>query len=163
MLSKIITDKYHGDLVDLLIHMIEYTPDGLVTINDKHEIVMFNSGASRIFGYEPEEVLDGSIMNLIPEEDRILHTDGVKTFNDTHSAVCDDSEIPSSHRIQAMGKRKSGEEFPCEVMFSKIRFKGHVYFTAAIEDISLRVKHEKELAEQKINKRAELLLQATQE
>ena len=58
--------------------IIKHTSEAFVILNNKRRIKLWNSGASKTFGYKEEEVIDRSIDILIPEELREANTQLIK-------------------------------------------------------------------------------------
>ena len=51
---------------ELLSRILDIAEDGIITINQRREIVVFNSGASKLFGYTAEEVVGKPAELLLP-------------------------------------------------------------------------------------------------
>ena len=80
-LKEDITEKkrLESTLIDherLIRSVIEHLKDGLVIVNKKGFIQMFNFGAESVFGYKSNEVMNKNISILIPEALREKHLAG---------------------------------------------------------------------------------------
>ncbi|HEY1066643.1 MAG TPA: PAS domain S-box protein, partial [Pirellulales bacterium] len=122
---------------DRLGNILDIAEDGIITINARHEIVLFNRGASKLFGYEPEEAAGRPLALLIPERFHARHGDQINEFG--RSA---DQARPMGARREVWGRRKDGSEFPAEISISKLLADGEVWFTAIIRDVTERKQHE---------------------
>ena len=46
--------------------ILDTATDAIISINENHEIILFNNAAERTFGYKREEVLNKNLNMLIP-------------------------------------------------------------------------------------------------
>jgi len=114
--------------------------DGMITIDEKKNIKLFNQAAQSMFGYSLPEIIGKPLDNLIPKKYRAKHSDYVEGFKTSHV----DSR-PMQTRSAVQGLRKDGSNFPIEVTISKIRIEDNIEFTAVIRDISEKNKLLEEL------------------
>ena len=129
---RIITAAHFEAIVDI-------AADAIISVDDNHNIVLFNKGAEEIFGYTSGEVLAKPLNLLIPERFRPKHGDHVRTFAASNSAARRMGE-----RREIFGLRKSGAEFPAEASISKISADGKWMFTVVLRDVTDRYKTEAE-------------------
>ncbi len=119
--------------------VVETASDAVVSIDHRGDILLANHATTRIFGYEPSELIGQPLTILMPEYLRDLHKAGLKRYQET------------SHRhinwqsTELIGLRKNGEEFPVEVSFGEVISNGHRVFTGFIRDISERKQAEEAL------------------
>ncbi|QEG22668.1 sensor histidine kinase [Mariniblastus fucicola] len=120
--------------------LVASVPDALISGGLDRRITHFSRSASRIFGYEPEEVLGKltSVLYANPDDFQLL---AKERFN------------PESHENleikEVMWRRKSGETFPGELMGATIRDESgtpHGYI-GMVRDITDRKIAEAKLAE----------------
>lgn len=121
--------------------LLESTPDGIVMANPTGHIVIANSQAERLFGYEQGELRGASVDLLLPKRYRNAH-------------VGHRSNYFQQPRTRAMGSgldlaglRKDGSEFPIEISLSPLRTEESAFVMSAIRDISERKRFEKALQE----------------
>ena len=119
--------------------IISLATDAIVSVDADYRIVLFNTGAERIFGYSADEIHGQQLNVLIPERYRNRHNEHLDTF--AKSPV---SARRMGERNSIFGRRKSGEIFPAEAAISKIEIDGVRYFTAVLRDISAQVEAEAE-------------------
>lgn len=99
--------------------------DGIISINDKKEMISWNLGAEKIFGYREEEILGKSLHTIIPQDGAYM-----------------EEEI-SQKPFELKGQHKDGHLFPAEISLSRWK-SGDLYFnTLIIRDITERKEHEK--------------------
>jgi PAS domain S-box-containing protein len=122
---------------DQLAEILDIAEDGIVTADARQEIVLFNRGAAKIFGYTPEEVVGQPLELLLPARFRAPHRGQVEGF----------AKAPASARLmgerrEVYGRRKDGAEFPAEVSISKFGTGAEVLFTAIVRDVTERKRYE---------------------
>lgn len=113
--------------------------DGIITANDKSEIIMINKEVEEIWGYTSAELIGKDLTILMPENYRSRHNAGMNRYLDTRV-----SRVLNTNVIME-GLRKGGQVFPLEINISDLEFQGRHLFTAAVRDISARIKAENEL------------------
>lgn len=123
--------------------VIEAAYDGIITMGQDQNIMLFNAAAESIFGYSKAEIIGKSITILMPEKHREKHHSYVQLFS---NSTLSSRNMMDRSLIYAC--RKDGTEFPCEITISKIIVNSQPEFTAIIRDISERTKllHELEHA-----------------
>ncbi|HEY0648325.1 PAS domain S-box protein [Phenylobacterium sp.] len=116
--------------------------DGIITVNDRQEIVLFNPAAERMFGIVAEEALGQHISRFIPERFRQAHAAHIHRFAETGV---------TSRQMGALGAisglRTDGEEFPIEASISQVEVGGERLSTVILRDITERKAAEEALVE----------------
>ena len=131
--------------------IISAAPDGIVGVNNKGEIILFNKEAEYIFGYSYEEIYGKNISILIPEKFHERHEVHLGIF------LKNPKEIHVNNReIPLFGIRKNGEIFPAEINLSYIQTNKGEIALADVKDIS-----QKKIAEKKIFQLTEILKSST--
>jgi len=100
--------------LDPRIHLagiVASSEDPIISKNLDGTIISWNSAATRVFGYEPEEILGRSILTLIPPE---LHHEEQEIMRKIRA--CERIEHFETTRM-----RKNGERFPISVTISPIQ------------------------------------------
>ena len=110
--------------------VLEMAGEGILSVDADQTIILFNKCAEDIFGFEAREVIGQPLGTLLPERIRAHH----------HRLVDDMARSSDSARtrprLEAIGLRKGGEEFPVEVSISQLNLDGKPILTAVVRDIS---------------------------
>ncbi len=118
--------------------ILDTATDAVLSIDEKHKIVLFNNAATRIFGYQRKEILGKDLGVLIPPQYG-NHSRFVKRFLE--------KRVPNimGKTLSLTALRKDGGEFPIELGLSYLEMEQGVTFTAIIRDISEQKRLEKNL------------------
>jgi PAS domain S-box-containing protein len=109
---------------------IENTNEGFVTIDENHQILIFNKAAEKIFGYSREEVLGKDLALVLAPECTEGHKQAVSRFLQTGKSKL------IGHQTEFLTARKNGERFPLSISFSLSEFEGKMFFTGLIRDLT---------------------------
>jgi len=117
-----------------LASIIHSAMDAIITIDDEHNIVLFNAAAEEIFQCSASAVLGKTLDQFIPESMRVAHHEHLRRF----------AESGDTYRRMGMyreisGLRYTGELFPLEASISKVERSGRRWMTVILRDISQRV------------------------
>ena len=120
---------------------INDAPQAIVIADSNRNIFLVNPAVSRIFGYEPLELVGQSLRTLYAhqeEQERVLRL-----------AAQYDAAMAHAEPIRAMFRRKSGEEFPGEVIATIIHDRqGNVLgLMRFIRDVTEQLKQEEMLSQ----------------
>lgn len=121
--------------------LLESTPDGIVMANPTGHIVIANSQAERLFGYEAGELRGRSVDALLPERYRQAHVGHRSNY------FLQPRKRAMGSGLDLAGLRKDGTEFPIEISLSPLRTEESAFVMSAIRDISERKRFEKALQE----------------
>lgn len=117
---------------DLFKNVTKMAADAIIITNIAGKISSWNSGAEKMFGYAEYEILGENITKLMPERYIKLHSESFeKRKKDLNSESSYLGKV-----IRAHGLRKSGEEFPIELVVSYWVSDDGVYFSGILRDIS---------------------------
>lgn len=119
--------------------ILEVALDCIITVDGDGRIVDFNPAAEGTFGYSRAEAL-GCVMAelIVPPALRGAHYQGFGHFLAT-------GEGPIlGRRIEVIGMRNGGAEFPVELAIIPVEQDGKAFFTAYLRDISDRKRDEAE-------------------
>lgn len=121
--------------------IIHSAMDAIITIDDDHRIVLFNSAAEEIFQCSAREALGKTLDQFIPLPLRSAHRDHIRRFAEAGES----SRRMGAHR-EISGLRGNGETFPLEASISKIERLGKRWLTVILRDISQRKQNEERVA-----------------
>jgi PAS domain S-box-containing protein len=116
--------------------------DGMISINERHEVILFNPAAERMFGHAASEVLGRPLDMLLPERLRAAHNQHIADFGDT--GVTSRAMGSLGHIV---GLRSNGEEFPIEASISQTGSGAGKLYTVILRDITERKRAEDGLRE----------------
>ncbi|WP_201773472.1 PAS domain S-box protein [Marinobacter similis] len=116
--------------------IIDNMADGLFTINANGIIQSANHAATRIFGYEAEEVLGRNVSMLMPSPHREAHDSYLRNYQSTGVARI----IGTDREVE--GQRKDGTLFPMELRVSEITQYEQPVYVGLVRDISERKRME---------------------
>lgn len=98
-----------GDVAELLAKLVSQTEEAIVCVEcSTHSIILFNSGAERVFGWSAEEILGKDVTTIMPIQER----------KDT--------------RVESVGTNRDGTTFPIELSISTIDLNGSEYCAAIV-------------------------------
>jgi PAS domain S-box-containing protein len=108
--------------------------DGIITVDERQRIVLFNAAAENMFGYTCSEIVGESLDRLIPARFHAAHVRHITQFSQSHV-----TRRRMDGAIEGLyGLRSNGEEFPIEASISHVTTNGVQLFTAIVRDISER-------------------------
>jgi PAS domain S-box-containing protein len=125
-----------------LAKILDLAEDAIISVDDRQRIVLFNSGAERVFGYSAQEVKGQPLDMLIPARFAAAHRAYLRDFSK--------SPAPSrrmSERSRIYGRRKDGTEFPAEASISRVGLNGATTYTAILRDVTDRAAVEEKIME----------------
>ena len=117
--------------------VLESAPDAIVIVNRDGVVQLANAATETLFGYRREELVGRPVEMLMPERYRGRH--------DGHRAgfFSNPRARGMSPDLVLSGRRKDGVEFPVEISLSPLETEDGVFATAAIRDVSERVRVER--------------------
>lgn len=107
--------------------------NGIISVDAKQRIVVFNAAAERIFGRPAASAIGQPLNILLPERFRIPHETHIRRFD-----VSGQSDRAMGSYGLIYGLRASGEEFPIEATVSRSGISPNKLFTVMLRDITER-------------------------
>ena len=125
--------------------VVDSSLDAVITMDHEGRVVEFNPAAERLFGY-PEDIAVGQEMAelVIPPMLRESHREGLRRYVETG-----ESRILGK-RLELIGLRANGEEFPVELAVNRIAEADPPMFTGTVRDITSRLKAQQEREEARL-------------
>lgn len=131
--------------------VVDSAYDAIVTIDQQHNITLFNHAAQNLFGYAAEEVLGQPIVMLLPEQFRARHPRNVQNFADTVQTSVRRMTPPRMDGSNSVyGLHRNGSIIPVEIAIAKIDVNGATEFAAVVRDITDRAQLMETLKKQAI-------------
>ncbi|WP_415382491.1 PAS domain S-box protein [Halosimplex sp. TS25] len=123
--------------------LIASAPESFVVVDDGGSIVFANPAVERVFGYEPEALVDRSLVELIPERCRDAHRSGFDAYLRSGRRSFDWDDVRFS------GRHRDGHEVPLAMWFREFTHDGDRYFVGVFRDISAQVQRREQLASER--------------
>ena len=119
--------------------LLDSASDAVVVVNNKGNIVLANKMVESMFGYEPESLVGQAIEILMPAR-----------FKNGHVKLRGNYFNHPNVRFMGTGmvlyaQHRDGREFPVEISLNPVKTEDEILITAAIRDISERIKIQQDL------------------
>ncbi len=118
--------------------LLEFAPDGIVVVNEQHEIIMVNGRTRQLTGYSSEELIQQPIEKLVPDEISVVHVGWRNEFVQ--------GLRPNAHKrgesSELFCRRRDGSTFPADISVSPLAGDEGPMVFAIIRDITERKKLE---------------------
>jgi two-component system, cell cycle sensor histidine kinase and response regulator CckA len=128
--------------------LLEGAADAIVLVGPEGVIRLVNAQAEKLFGYKRDELLGRQVEVLVPERVRDLHPH--------HRAAYFENPVtrPMGADLELTARRRDGSEFPVDIALASIVMDDEVLVTAAVRDISERIRaaQEKEKLEARLRR-----------
>ncbi|HKP51356.1 MAG TPA: diguanylate cyclase [Chloroflexia bacterium] len=139
--------------------------DAIIATDSEGNLISWNRGAERMFGYTEEEALGKPSAILTPERHRAALNKGIEQLNGPDGANL------IGRTVEMLGIRKDGTEFPLELSLStwKTGEDTPPFYSAIMRDVTERKRIEREInllnkeLEQRVEERTEQLQLANRE
>ncbi|MFG6528201.1 response regulator [Sulfitobacter sp. 1A10445] len=117
--------------------------DAVLVSDAEGRILVFNSAAEQIFGYDADYAIGKELGDLIvPDHHLEAHNDGMQRLRDGGAR-----HVVGKGRIKLEAKRATGELFPVELAIQSAQTDDGEIFIAFLRDISHRMQAERDLVE----------------
>ena len=123
--------------------LLNLVPTAIITVDETHQIVLFNKAAEEMFGYDSQEIIGQSLEQLIPEQYRQQHKINLENFKLTNI-----ESATTLKRRPVSALRKNGEQFYVEASIGQLKLINETLMTAAIVDITERKQAEEKILHQ---------------
>jgi PAS domain S-box-containing protein len=108
--------------------IIEYTLDGIITMNDQGLVLSMNPAAEKMFGISSKELVGQAVSKVIPQR-LFMH----------------DMAAMGRGTMMAMGHRQNYYPFPIEISLSEMKSDSNKSYVALIRDVTERKRSEETL------------------
>jgi PAS domain S-box-containing protein len=121
--------------------VVETAVDGVILIDARGRIVMFNPACERLFQYRVDEVIHENVKLLMPSSYRVEHDSYIRNFLETGNR-----KIIGIGR-EVVGQRKDGSTFPMDLSVGEAKQDGEAIFVGIIHDLTERKRTEEQLVQ----------------
>lgn len=125
-LEEKIAGKRHRESEEELRFVTQNAIDGIISVTEEGEIISWNYGAEKIFGYDQNTILGKPLNLIIPSADLFRNEAAVKP-------------------IELQGKHQNESILPIEVSHTRWKKHGEVFDTIIIRETSEKKENEKRL------------------
>ncbi|HJX14007.1 MAG TPA: PAS domain S-box protein [Dehalococcoidales bacterium] len=119
--------------------LVNNSVDGIVSVDSRMRVILWNNGAEKIFGYREKEMLGRSIMKVVPPRFRKMKNQGFTNFLKTGFGPI----LGRSREVTAL--KKGGAEVPVELTVAARKVNNAYIATAIVRDITQRREAEEKL------------------
>jgi PAS domain S-box-containing protein len=124
-----------------LLAVMETAVDGVILIDARGAVLMFNPACEKLFGYQKNEVIGQNVKMLMPGP-----------YRDEHDRYIDNFQRTGERKIigigrEVVGQRKDGTTFPMELSVGEAKQNEGSIFVGIIHDLTERERVERALRE----------------
>ncbi len=119
--------------------MIDTAIDGIIIIDRKGTVQLYNAACERLFGYAADEVLGQNVRMLMPSPYHEQHDGYIRSYFETGVR-----RIIGIGR-EVFGRRKDGSIFPLDLSVGETSQGGHPIFVGMLRDLTERKRAEESL------------------
>ena len=112
--------------------IVDTAVDGIILMDVRGVVTMFNPACERIFGYAVAEFVGGEDTRLMPEPYHGEHDQYLANYQGTHQR-----KIIGIGR-EVLGRRKNGDTFPMDLSVGEADQDGEVIYVGILRDVSER-------------------------
>ncbi|MDZ7678820.1 MAG: PAS domain-containing sensor histidine kinase [Acidimicrobiales bacterium] len=113
--------------------LFDSSPDGIVIVDESGTIVLANSVAHAMFGYEPGTLVGTLVEELVPTRHRERHEADRDAYHASPHAR------PMGVGLELSARRADRSEFPVEISLSPLQSAGGLLVVAAVRDVTERL------------------------
>ncbi len=129
------------ETVSRLRAVVETAVDGVILMDARASVVMFNPACERLFGYRAEEVLGQNVKTLMPDPFFEEHDQYLKNYREGG-----ERKIIGIGR-EVVGRRKDGSTFPMDLSVGEATEDGEAIFVGIVHDLTDRKRTEEQLVQ----------------
>ncbi len=120
-----------------LASIVDRALDGIITLDEKQRIVVFNAAAEAMFGRAAAEMIGQPLDRLLPTGLTASHRKHVERYQRSQ-----DTSRRMGGSLRVTGLRADGEEFPLEAAISQTEARGRTLLTVVLRDLTERQRAE---------------------
>lgn len=124
-----------------LISVLNTAVDGIVVMDERGRILVFNAACEEMFGYHAHEVIGRNVKCLMPLQYAAEHDEYISHYIETG-----EKRIIGIGR-EVSGRRRDGSEFPVELSVGEAKTPAGRQFVGILRDVTARKSNERRIAE----------------
>ncbi len=125
------------------VQLLQITNEAIVCVDDHCNIVVFNQGAEKLFGYIRHEIIGRQLTTLVCKRYRTAEKHRLAAL----TRIARESRM--GFKIdRVLCKRKNGERFPADASLSQTTISDHRLYTVIVHDATDRITQERRLTYQ---------------
>ena len=105
--------------------------DAIIIVDQGQRIIIFNSAAEQLYGYQANEIIGQPIERLIPERFRMEHQAHIRHFTQSSKSA---RMMGQFGRVY--GLHRDGHEFPAEASIANLQQNGNQYYSVILRSLS---------------------------
>jgi PAS domain S-box-containing protein len=121
------------ELRDITEHLLRFSPDALIVVDDRDRIRFANETVKELFGHVPESLIGKPLDSLIPERLRAHHGKHTASY-----ARSPNNREMGARIADLFALRADGTEFPAGIRLAPFRIGGRLFIAAAVRDTTER-------------------------
>ncbi|NNC36171.1 MAG: PAS domain-containing sensor histidine kinase [Acidimicrobiales bacterium] len=122
----------HDDAQVELEAVLNTIVDGVIIINDRGVMQLFNPACEKMFGYKPDEVIGKNVKTLMPDPYTTEHDGYIQNYLNTKTR-----KIIGIGR-EVRGRRQDGTTFPMHLSVGEAKIATRTIFVGIIHDLTRR-------------------------
>jgi PAS domain S-box-containing protein len=120
--------------------VVDTAVDGVILIDARGHIVMFNPACERLFGYAAEAVIGRNVKMLMPDPYQAEHDTYLSNYHGTgHRKIIGIGR-------EVIGRRQDGTTFPMDLSVGEAQQDGESVFVGIIHDLTERKRGEEQMS-----------------
>jgi len=121
--------------------LLRTAPEAILLVDTvTGDVVEANDAVTDLLGYERETVLEMTVTELYPPEDRSQYADSLEWFTDHDGAR---ERFPDGSRVYV--RHRDGHDIPAELSGDVAQLDGREFFQCIVRDVSDRLERQREL------------------
>jgi len=121
------------ELSEITQHLLRFSPDALIVIDEQGRVRFANHTVTQMFGYAPDDLVGKSIDVLVPGRFRAKHGSHIAGF-----VRAPDNREMGARIADLFALRADGTEFSAGIRLAPFRIGGKLFVAAAIRDTTER-------------------------
>jgi len=110
--------------------IVESAMDAIISIDNNHQVILFNKAAEMMFGLNSVDIIGKDISMLLPQKYHDAHNTHIRKFGEANETI-----RRMGHMNPVEGVRANGEVFNTEATISSVEVHGQKVYTAILREV----------------------------